>query len=906
MPSLTTPFRPSDLATGLQGYWKMAGASNSTTAVGSGGLDTVTKKFGAGSYNNVDAANNYMGWADRSDITQAFTGGTGDWTVEMWVYFDNVANNDSFCSISTVNPANDTNFISGDHWIAFNKGVSGGITVTYRVGGVTQGSITHQNTVSASTWYHVAFVKSSNVETLYLDGVASSSTLSSSQNPSVTSIIFGTNNSVGGGDHFDGRIDEFRISNTARYTGAFTPSASAFTVDANTFSLIHCDASPFVDEGQTATLEEDSSGNGNDLTNNNTVLSVAQDYWNTGERSGDFEASNSEYLSATDATAPNLDFTSAWSACAWIKPESNSVEHTIVSKWSSGSATGYYFTIGNPASVPRLRVAGNATSVDDTQTGTVPVGKWTHVAVVIDSSGNVNFYVDGNLTSRNTTGLSFTTNTHDFGVGAYNQGAGNYTDGLLKDVAVWNVELTPLQIKSLAMGVDLDFLGYHPDDIDTAPTAYWKLNELDAAFNDSIGSANLTNVNTVTVREGYLDGVGALFTKASSEYLHTNATTFAIGTNDFSFAGWVKFDNVTETYIWDMGGGGANNLFFDWHSTGGGRLDFAVGGTTSSSSTGGVASKFANTWYHIALVRRSGTVYFYIDGQQAHTFVAAGSVATADINLGAANSGAVTMDGMMSDHAFWNGYGLSANEVANLASGLPVQQSGFVSYFQLNETSGTRVDAYGDNDLSEVNTVGSAAGKVGNGANLIAANSEYLTITDGSQVTLDIVRDFSIFAWVKPATTGITHTLIDKGGLSLQGYALLIENASNQIEFFQNNGGVKSTSSVSAGVWTYGGGTWDGATKRTYFDSVQQATGASTTLPVDTAADFYIGRRDGGTPNYADAVMDEVIIATRYFRDEEIKALYIKGLNGKEATSSEIAVPDQGSATRGQFLIMSV
>ena len=43
--------------------------------------------------------------------------------------------------------------------------------------------------------------------------------------------------------------------------------------------------------------------------------------------------------------------------------------------------------------------------------------------------------------------------------------------------------------------------------------------------------------------------------------------------------------------------------------------------------------------------------------------------------------------------------------------------------------------------------------------------------------------------------------------------------------------------------------------------------------------------------------MDELVIAKRYFRPEEIKAVYLKGLNGKEATSSEVpdAPTDTGS-----------
>lgn len=80
-----------------------------------------------------------------------------------------------------------------------------------------------------------------------------------------------------------------------------------------------------------------------------------------------------------------------------------------------------------------------------------------------------------------------------------------------------------------------------------------------------------------------------------------------------------------------------------------------------------------------------------------------------------------------------------------------------VSYWKLEEASGTRNDEHGSNDLTDNNTTTNAAGILGNGALMAGANDEYLSITDASQTGLDAQTDFSISFWYKPTTLGGGH-----------------------------------------------------------------------------------------------------------------------------------------------------
>lgn len=67
----------------------------------------------------------------------------------------------------------------------------------------------------------------------------------------------------------------------------------------------------------------------------------------------------------------------------------------------------------------------------------------------------------------------------------------------------------------------------------------------------------------------------------------------------------------------------------------------------------------------------------------------------------------------MQDLAIWKGYALTDTEIKSLAGGLPLQSVGIVSYWPLDEVSGTRTDAIGGTNLTSNNGVGECGWKGG-------------------------------------------------------------------------------------------------------------------------------------------------------------------------------------------------
>jgi len=92
-------------------------------------------------------------------------------------------------------------------------------------------SLTGSPTINIDTWYHVAAVNENDTYSLYFNGVrldTSAELVPPTWGETIPQFVLG-----GGGTTADDLwVDEIRVSNSARYTGAsFTPPSAAFTLD---------------------------------------------------------------------------------------------------------------------------------------------------------------------------------------------------------------------------------------------------------------------------------------------------------------------------------------------------------------------------------------------------------------------------------------------------------------------------------------------------------------------------------------------------------------------------------------------------------------------------------------------------------------------------------------------------
>jgi hypothetical protein len=222
--------------------------------------------------------------------------------------------------------------------------------------------------------------------------------------------------------------------------------------------------------------------------------------------------------------------------------------------------------------------------------------------------------------------------------------------------------------------------------------------------------------------------------------------------------------------------------------------------------------------------------------------------------------------------------------------------SGLISYWQLEEESGVRVDSITatGNDLTDNNTVTSTTGQVQNGALFVAANTEYLSIADNASLSWGD-DDRTIAFWVKFTTVdnGTDDFILGKWDANnAREWRIYRRSGTDDLSWQVGDGASSSVAVLSAAPVV--AGTWyfivmgHDKTANTIFLSVNNGamqTTAHATGFGDNTNDFKMGDSDTLAP--LNGILDEVGIWDRVLDSDEITHLY-NGGNGRtwQETSS--------------------
>ena len=183
-------------------------ASHAITANGDVANTRAEQKVGDSSI-VFDGNGDYLITADSSD----WDFGTENWTIEFWIRFSG----GSGASQRVINFAADTSPPLG---VMIETGSDDKMVMyEYTLNSDWTKWCYDTSAYSLNTWYHYAVVREGSTFTMYRDGAEQES--DGTDASSITSAhgpYIGTNREING--YLTGYMDEIRISNTARYTGA--------------------------------------------------------------------------------------------------------------------------------------------------------------------------------------------------------------------------------------------------------------------------------------------------------------------------------------------------------------------------------------------------------------------------------------------------------------------------------------------------------------------------------------------------------------------------------------------------------------------------------------------------------------------------------------------------------------
>ena len=699
----------------------------------------------------------------------------GDFTVEAWVY--QTAAKD--VTIAARWPYN------GTESVIFRIQSNLKMSMAYNVGGGGANGPTSTGNVPLNTWNHVVWTRSGTTLRYFINGVLdTTSTLSGTFQNSGTELVIGSYNTQVD-TYMNGYISNLRVSNSAVYTTAFTPSTQPLTSTANT-QLLTCQSNRFIDN---STNNFTLTVNGNTTVNSFDPFIPNSSYSAYG--SGYFDGTG-DYLTAPSNavfTFGTGDFTIE----GWFYVNSLGA-NGFVAFDNRASASAIPFSIGvNSSGNPYLYDG----AVAPTGSSGITVSNWAHIAWV-RTSGVLKMFVNGVsvYSAAYTTNLTGTNATFGGGIGGLaGYGLTGYMSDfrLVKGTAVYTTAFTPPSAPLTAI----------------ANTSLLTLQN-NQSVNNSVFLDNSTN-NFLVTRAGnatqgtfspyggnwsnYFDGAGDNLSISTS-------TAFGYGTGDFT----IEF--------WTLWGGTLNSLnggtFIEHRSA------VLAEATVIYLSTSGViifydgpANVEVNSgititqqWTHIALTRASGVWRLFVNGSLAGSRTSSSDLgSTKPCLIGQAQNGTTTSyNGYISNVRIVKGTALYTANFTPSTTPLTAISGTSLLTCQSNRIVDNSINNFtitkgGDTSVQRFSPFNPSSVTPTSYSGYFDGTGDYLTVTNN--VAFTFTNDFTIECWIYSGSnvpsndayptifstsafnsTGIGLKIQSSGGVGTTGVACVWNNGS--------------------------------------------------------------------------------------------------------------------------------
>ena len=535
--------------------------------------------------------------------------GTGNFTIECWVYFNSTTGTFVPFAQSDALGASTNNkwfFALSSATLRLQTHSTGGFTCT------TPWSPT------VSAWYHVAAVRNSGTILLFINGA--SGTVTTTGTPSGYDL--GQNGVTIGAMstpyYLNGYISNFRLlKGTALYTTSFTPPTAPLTAITNT-QLLTCQSNRFADNSAN-NFAVTKVGDTRTLTYSPFYSPTA--YTPAARGGAMYFDGTGDTITAADNNAFTLS-TNDFTLELWVYPISNGNILNIVGQSDvGGGATTQSAVIYRNASNILVGYANSGTTqYACTSTDTVVSGSWYHIALVRNGT-TLALYINGRANGTASIGSASVNNaTSVFAVGNVGAIVTSYYSGYASNVRLIN-------------GTALYTAAFTPPTAPLTPITNTQLllSGTNGSFIDNATNLTIETVNTtITTSQSKYGGSSMLF-NGSTAYASLitpagNGASTVPTLGDFTVEGWVYpiTANAQKAIFFLNGNTSSFGVRIDHTASANIQLLVSTTGAAHAISVVSTATISTGTWSHLALVRQGPAFIVYLNGVSIITSTAVG------------------------------------------------------------------------------------------------------------------------------------------------------------------------------------------------------------------------------------------------------------------------------------------
>ncbi len=615
------------------------------------------------------------------------------------------------------------------------------------------------------------------------------------------------------------------------------------------------------DDGS-GTAAADASGNGH-------TGAISGAAWATGRHGGGlfFDGSNDYVALGALGTFYNAGFTLE----AWVQKSSAKKDVGVLGTWAGN---GPMLWVDHVAGHNYLTLGGSFSSYLDS--GQSPAaGQWQHLAATFDGA-TARYYIDGaEVASRAFSGSVGSSNT--WRVGAYGGSPGNFLDGFVDDVRVYNRALTAGEIQ-----FDRD---HGVSTADTSPPT--QPGTLVAT--GGLGQANLSwgaaTDNVAVVEYNVHRSTSSGFTPSpANKIAEPTGTTYA----DSGLSAGTYYYKVTAE---DGAGnvGPASNQASAAVTADTTPPTVSITAPTAGSTVAGVTTVSANAADNVAVAG----VQFRSDGTNLGAEDLTAPYTIQWDTRGEVNGGHV-LTAVARDTS---GNLATSSPVSVTVANAGVSPAGLQVAYALNESSG--VLAY---DASDHGLAATAVGTTWTGGHYDGGIS-----LDGVSSRVDIpplgtfyTAGFTYEAWVRKQTSKKDVGVVGTWSANQGGGAMIwVDYSSGRYMLtLGNNSGnyLDSGRSPTVGQWEHVAATYDGSTARFYVGGAQVASKAFTGS-LGSSSTWRLGAYNGSPTGFFDGLLDNVRIYNRALSPAEIQTDMVTPIEGETTPPTVTATtPVAGAA----------